>query len=355
MIPDFEPKIKSLIQRIPQMKGKLSTEESTKNSLIMPMINYLGYNVFDPEEVNPEYNADFGVKNKEKVDYAIMKDGSPIILVECKPVNTKLGEKQCSQLYRYFSVCPAKIGLLTNGIEYRFYSDLEEENKMDKKPFLKVDLENLREDDIAQLSKFSKDVFDLENILTQGQRLKDLGEVSAVILEELENPSDEFVKVIGKKVYDGQMNQKALDKYRSIIKASFSQIITDRLNSKVQDLQKSIAEDAAATPDIQTPEEQIVTTEEELLGFAIIRAIGSRIIPVNRITIRDSLSYCAVFCDDNNRKPIAKMHFNSSNVKYLSTFDKEGKETKNKIEGIQDIYKYQDQILEAISRYLNKQ
>jgi len=354
MAPDFEPKVKTLIQRIPSMKDKLSTEESTKNSLIMPMINYLGYNVFDPEEVNPEYNADFGVKNKEKVDYAIMKDGQPIILIECKPVNTKLGEKQCSQLYRYFSVCPAKIGILTNGIEYRFYSDLEEENKMDKKPFLKIDLENLRDDDIAELSKFSKDVFDTENILSQGQKLKDLNEVTTVLLGEIENPSDEFVKVIGRKVYDGLMNQKAIDKYRLTIRDSFSQIIKDKINSKLQEIQKTVNEESTSAAPVSDDKEEIVTTEEELMGFAIIRAIGSKIIPVERITLRDSMSYCSVFCDDNNRKPIAKLHFNSPTVKYVTTFDKDGKDTKNKIEQVQDLYKFQDQILEAISRYVQQ-
>ena len=153
---DFEQNIKQFIERIPIIKSRLSTEESTKNSLIMPVLNILGYNVFDPVEVNSEYTADFGVKTKEKVDYALMKNNEPIMLIECKPCTTKLGNKQASQLYRYFSVCSAKIGLLTNGLEWMFFSDLDEENKMDKKAFLTLNLEAMTDEGIAQLSKFGK-------------------------------------------------------------------------------------------------------------------------------------------------------------------------------------------------------
>lgn len=348
----FEEQVRAFADRIPQIKTKLSTEESTKNSLIMPLLNILGYNVFDPTEVNPEYTADFGVKTKEKVDYAILKDGQPIMLIECKPCTMTLGNKQASQLYRYFSVCDAKIGILTNGLEYYFYTDLDEANKMDKKPFLTINLEALTEDNITQLAKFQKESFDTKLIITQGQRMREVGDLVKLLQDEIDSPSEDFVRFITKKFYDGVVNQKIVEKYRPMIKAAFSQIIANRLNTKVQALQQSIDTDIQTVESSDTKNDGIVTTEEEILGFAIVRAIGMKVVPVERIQMRDAKSYCAILFDNNNRKPIVRMHFNSPTTKYVSTFNKEGKETKQKVDNVYGLYGLQDQILEAITGYL---
>lgn len=350
--PDFSQKIQQFIERIPLIKTKLSTEESTKNSLIMPVLNILGYNVFDPTEVNPEYTADFGVKTKEKVDYAIMKDGQPIMLIECKPCTMQLGNKQASQLYRYFSVCAAKIGLLTNGLEWMFFSDLEQENKMDKNPFLTINLEAMTDEGIAQLSKFQKDVFDTDNIISQGLRLKETSVLIEAMRKEMDQPSEELVRLFVKRVYDGVVNQKVIDKYTPMVKSAFSQVVADKLSVKVQALQSSIDDEIKDAGTEKPADSLIITTDEENLAFSIIRAICAKVCPVDKITMRDSQSYCAILFTDNNRKPVARLHFNSSTVKYISTFDKDGVETKRKIEGPQDIYGLQDQILEAVQRYL---
>lgn len=131
---DFKDQIIQLAARVEKMKDQIKTEEATKNALVMPFIQILGYDVFDPFEVNPEFIADLGIKKGEKVDYAIMKDGEPII-VECKHHLEKL-DPHNSQLFRYFHVCKAKFGLLTNGLVYRFYTDLNDANKMDEKAIL---------------------------------------------------------------------------------------------------------------------------------------------------------------------------------------------------------------------------
>lgn len=348
----FEEQLKSFIDRIPSIKTKLSTEESTKNSLIMPLLNMLGYNVFDPSEVNPEFTADFGVKSKEKVDYAILKDGKPIMLIECKPCTMTLGNKQASQLFRYFSVCDAKIGVLTNGLEYYFYTDLDETNKMDKKPFLTLNLEALTDDGIAQLAKFQKDAFDTEVIVTQGQRMREIGDIVKILQDEMNAPSDDLVRLVTKKFYEGVVNQKVLDKYRPIIKSAFSQIVADRLSTKVQALQQSIDTDVEPMAPVEIEDDGIVTTEEELLGFAIVRAICAKVAPVERIHIRDAKSYCAILFDNNNRKPIVRLHFNSATTKYVSTFDKEGKENKQKVESVHSLYDLQDQIIETVKGYM---
>ncbi len=137
---DLIDRLRDLASRLEKIVAQLQTEEATKNALVMPFINALGYNVFDPLEVVPEFTADVGTKKGEKVDYAIMQDGKPIILMEVKAANCNLDNAHCSQLYRYFSVTDARFSVLTNGIHYRFFSDLESPNKMDARPFLEVDM-----------------------------------------------------------------------------------------------------------------------------------------------------------------------------------------------------------------------
>ncbi len=133
---DFIDKIRELAARVPKQLDYCTTEEATKNALVMPFINALGYNVFNPREVIPEFTADFGTKKGEKVDYAVCQDSQPVMLFECKSSGTDLNKVHASQLYRYFSVVPqARFGVLTNGVEYRFFSDLESPNRMDDKPF----------------------------------------------------------------------------------------------------------------------------------------------------------------------------------------------------------------------------
>ncbi len=116
----FDEKIAALIQRLPKLANHLQTEEATKNALVMPFIAALGYDVFNPKEVVPEFTADVGTKKGEKVDYAIMRDGETIILIECKKANGDLSQENMSQLHRYFTVTKARITILTNGIHYRY-------------------------------------------------------------------------------------------------------------------------------------------------------------------------------------------------------------------------------------------
>jgi len=167
-VMDFIDHLRDLSIRIQKQAAGIQTEEATKTAFVMPFIAALGYNVFDPTEVTPELVADVGTKKGEKVDYAVLKDGNPIILFECKWCGSDLDSENASQLYRYFSVTPARFGILTNGIVYRFYSDLENQNVMDAKPFLELDLLNIKEPLVEEVKKFSKSTFDLDNILLTG-------------------------------------------------------------------------------------------------------------------------------------------------------------------------------------------
>ena len=147
---DFEEKIKRFIERIEKLKNSINTEEATKTSLIMPFFQILGYDVFNPDEFTPEYVADVGIKKGEKVDYAIILNETVTILIEAKSINENL-KKHDSQLFRYFGTTTAKFAILTNGCEYKFYTDLDELNKMDSTPFLNINLLELKDTDIIEL------------------------------------------------------------------------------------------------------------------------------------------------------------------------------------------------------------
>ena len=167
---EFNDVIKQFSERILSLKDTITTEESTKMSLVVPLFQLLGYDVFNPNEFCPEYIADVGIKKGEKVDYAILENGQPNILVECKSCSEQL-DKHSSQLFRYFGTSPAKFGILTNGIIYRFYTDLEESNKMDLVPFLEIDMANLKDSSINELKKFCKDNFDKDKIFSTAEHL----------------------------------------------------------------------------------------------------------------------------------------------------------------------------------------
>src|ERR1043165_6808676 len=155
-VMDFKDQIKQLGERVLKLKDQVKTEEATKNAFIMPFIQTLGYDVFNPNEVTPELVADIGTKQGEKIDYAIIHNGEPIILIECKSHTAQLSVNNASQLFRYFHTSKARFSILTNGIEYRFYTDLVTPNKMDEKPFFVFNITEIKDNQIEELQKFHK-------------------------------------------------------------------------------------------------------------------------------------------------------------------------------------------------------
>ena len=193
---DFIDQLRVLSSRVAANKDKIQTEEATKNAMVMPLIQILGYNVFDPLEVTPELIADIGTKKGEKVDYAILKDGKPIILFECKKSGADLQINHASQLFRYFHVTEARFGVLTNGLVYRFFTDLEKPNKMDEKPFFEFSILDFKERDVEELKKFAKAAFDLDNILTTANDLKYTRAIQNRLADWMTNPSEDFVRLV---------------------------------------------------------------------------------------------------------------------------------------------------------------
>lgn len=356
---DFKDSIKRLSERIESLIGNLPTEEATKTALIMPFISALGYDVFNPLEVLPEMCCDIGTKKGEKIDYAILRDGEPIILIECKHWQQNLTLHD-NQLLRYFHVSKAKFGVLTNGIIYRFYTDLAEPNKMDEKPFLEVNLLDIKDEQIEELKKFHRSYFDVGAILSTASELKYMGELRAVIDKEFSSPSPDLVKFLSKQVYEGVFTQKILDQFTALLKRTINNYInatiSERLKVAIQDSNIPVVEQPAAeqniTPVEETPVSKIVTTEEELQAFYIVKAILRESIPAERVTYRDAQSYFAIFIDNNNRKPVCRLYFDSENNKRITFIDEAKKEHHNKIASIDDIYQFANEIIEAAKRYL---
>ena len=365
-IMDFKDSILQLAERVKSLKESIQTEEATKNAFIMPFIQTLGYDVFNPLEVVPEMDCDIAKKKGEKIDYAIMKDGSPIMLIECKHWKQDLNLHD-NQLKRYYVASKAKFGVLTNGIVYRFYADLIKENIMDDVPFLEFDLEKIRETQIEEVKKFCKENFDLDNILSSASELKYMSEVKKVIRAEFADPSPELVKLLTKRVYEGIVTQKVLDQFSDIVMRALKSHINDVISEKLGIAIK--ATEAAGAP-IQTtaaPAEKkeqeetaqadekaskIVTTEEELEGYYIVKSIVCEIIAPERVTHRDSQSYFAIFADDNNRRPICRLHFNNPNNKRIGFVDENRNELMESIERLDDIYRFKQQLIEAAKRYV---
>ena len=352
---DLIDRITEIAKRIESTGSNLATEEATKNALIMPFIQALGYDVFNPIEVIPEFTTDHGVKKGEKVDYAVKKDNEIIMLFECKKFDEKLSPGHASQLYRYFSVSEARFGVLTNGQEYLFFSDLEKPNQMDNKPFFSLDLLKFEKHEIEELKKFTKGSFDLGVILNTASDLKYTNEIKKILSSELENPSEEFVRFFAAQIYSGRLTSNVMEQFKEIVKKARVQFIdekvNDRLKSALQRPEKSSEsenESEDTSKEIQN-NDGIETTQEEQDAYLIVKAILRAHTSVDRIAIRDTKSYCGVLYEDNNRKPLCRFHFNTKQ-KHLGLMSNK-EEKRVPIDSIDDIYQYSESLVETLKEY----
>jgi hypothetical protein len=355
---DFKDQIKQFSERVTKLRDNIHTEEATKNAFIMPFLQILGYDVFNPLEVVPEFICDIGIKKGEKIDYAIFRDGAPIILVECKHWKQKL-DIHDGQLLRYFHVSKAKFSILTNGLIFRFYTDLVEANKMDEKPFLEFNIEEIKDGQIEKLKEFHKMYFDVDNIYQSASELKYINEIRHLVNQEFLEPNDEFVKYFAKQVYPSVVTAKVLEAFRSLVKRTITNIINDTINDRLKSAiakeDAPIQEETSSALTINNSQDkEVITTAEELEGFYVVRSILRPKISSVRITHRDALSYFAIFIDDNNRKPICRLYLNSPTKRYIGLFDADKKETKFEIKTIDDIYNYVDQLVQVTELYLEE-
>ncbi|MDP4183053.1 MAG: type I restriction enzyme HsdR N-terminal domain-containing protein, partial [Bacillota bacterium] len=328
-IMGFKEEILTLTNQILARKEFVSNEETTKHSLIVPFIQTLGYDVFNPLEVRPEYTADFGKKKTEKVDYAIFKDGTPVMFIEAKDIKENLNNHD-AQLSRYFNSTPSiKVAVLTNGIKYKFFTDLKTNNIMDSQPFFELDVHNVNDYYISILQKFSKEAFDIEQIISTAEELTYMSNINSRLVNLFESPTDEFIKLLIKD-FNIRVTSTVLEKFRPIVKKSikdalleiisqgiFAKEIEDREKSRVEEPPKKQSKKvvkSAETPEAQA--NQQITTKEELEVFEIIKkvliAYGKNIEEVNYKNANNSFSiynknpgkWFLKFSTDNNSKCI---------------------------------------------------
>lgn len=341
---DFEERIQTLAARIREHGDIITNEEMTKNALVLPFLQTLGYDPFNPQEIFPEYTADIGVKKGEKVDYAVLKDGVPIMLIECKTCNSNLKQCNASQLQRYFQVTPsARIGILTDGIQYQFYTDLDRSNIMDERPFMVMDFRSLEESLIPELKKMSKAQFDLEKTLSAASELKYTRAIKKLINAESQNPSEEFVRHFASQVYSGKLMPSVREKFTELVRKALQLYINDAINERLKNAM--VSEEADGDPvESLTAKPHIETTDDERDAYLIIKAILRQVVSPERVVIRDTLSYCGILLDDNNRKPLCRLYFNSSQYYLGIVVDKDKNIDKIPISNLDDIYNYAEQI-----------
>lgn len=359
---EFFEKLNSLSAKIRQQASAIKTEEATKNAFVMPFINtVLGYDVFDPREVTPEFVCDIGTKKGEKIDYAILKDGEVQILIECKKIGEPLNINHASQLFRYFHTTNARISILTNGQTYKFFTDLDAPNKMDEKPFLELDLLDIDEHAVPELIKLTKSAFDVESIVSAAGELKYVSQIKKEIALQFTKPDDDFVKFFASRVYEGMITQKVREQFAELTRKAVAQFLNDQINDRLKSAMSgaiqpsypavtAVPTDAANEKVDDSAEDKIMTTLEELEGYHIVKAIVRSVVDAKRIIQRDTQSYFGILLDDNNRKPICRLHFNRSQ-KYLGIFDQDKNETRHPISSLDDIYEFSDQLKTTISFY----
>lgn len=354
---ELKTKLEQLYSRVESLKNQINTEEATKNAFIMPFLQILGYDVFNPTEVVPEYVADIGTKKGEKVDYVIKKDEQVILIVECKHWKEDV-DAYNSQLHRYYHVTDTRFAIITNGIIYNFFTDLEKPNVMDNNPFLTVNLANLKDSTIKELVKFTKATFSIDNILESAEALKYVRAFRNEFEKEIQEPSDDFIKLLARRFFDRQITANRLENFNSYLKRAITSYFNDTINARLKSAlnineNKEQHKDETGDTSANEVEEdnRIVTTEEEIEGFQIVKAILREKLPASRIAYRDAITYFGVLLDDNNRKPICRLHFNGIK-KYIEFFDK-GKDSPERvlIDSLDDIYTYKERLLHTIENY----
>lgn len=351
---DFFERVSQISSRSKVAERQALTEEATKTSVILPFLQTLGFDVFNLDEVIPEFTSDVGTKKGEKVDFAVKIDGKIAMLIEAKPVNTKLGDTQFNQLFRYFTVTEARLAILTNGREAWFFSDTDEPNKMDKRPFFKFDFQNFDKEQVEELARFQKPNFAIDAIVEAASNLKYTRAAANYLRKQLDEPEEDFIRLIGRQIHEGSITKSVSEQLRPAIQAALDEVIRDRIQDK---LGVTFSGDKKANPEPEetqtdaSKDDEIVTTDEEIAAHLIIRAIAARHVPVSRVVIRDAKSYCAILMDNNNRKPVCRLYFNSTTTRYIGVFDADKNEVRHKVTGPEDLYIFADQIESVIKSY----
>ncbi len=352
---DLIDKLRDLAVKAEKKLQYITNEEATKTSLVLPFIQALGYDVYDPKEVAPEFTADIGIKKGEKVDYAILKDGKPIMLFECKCTDVNLENEPATQLRRYFDNVEARIAVLTNGLEYRFFADIEKMNIMDDKPFFVFNIRDISDDNVNKIKmQFTKDNFKADELIPKASELKYSREIKQFLNKQLKEPDEDFIRYFGKQVYDGTMTKKKLVVFSNVIISALRDFINERVNERLESariLEEKSEEEQQIEVEVKEEGVGIITTEEEMEAFYIVRALLSSVVEPERVTLKDTRSYCGILFDNNTWKPICRLYFDAAQ-KSIQIRDENKKWKKIEIGRPADIYRYASKLINVVKGYL---
>ena len=226
-------RLRNTFERIGISRISVQTEEGTKLALILPVLSALGYDIFNPNEVVPEMDCDLS-KKADKVDFAIFIDGKATLLMECKNVGVNL-DVFTSQLAKYYVASLARFAILTNGIEYRFFTDLVNKNLMDCEPFFSINILNASENDLRFMEKFAKENFNESDLMLSARVMSHAKDLMNAVREELSSPSTEFVKMLVTKVYKGVITKHVIEEFSPMVRTALSELTGSETNDVLLD------------------------------------------------------------------------------------------------------------------------
>ncbi len=294
--------------RLPHIKG----EEATKQALIIPLLQLLGYDVFDPREVKPEYTADFAVKRAgqlEKIDYAICNDGMPVLFVECKSHDQPL-EDHTGQLARYFNATPSvRIAVIVNGVRMRVYTDLQQPNVMDRNPWLEIDLLSPKPVELDALHRLRKSEYAPEAVVALAEEMVYYSAMVGYIAQQFREPAESFVRHVASEVLPSTRMTKGLVErlsptLKKAIQTAILENVAKSFTSQVAAPTPAAPEQEPAPADGETTtatEGGVETTAEELWCFDQVHAWIREVNPDAGVAYRDSKSYFTIH-QNNVRK-----------------------------------------------------
>ena len=325
-----------------------NTEEASKTSLILPFFrDVLGYDVDDPSSFIPEYVSTPGSKKDQRVDYAIINDGKPEVLIEAKWNGYTLDGYE-TQLFNYYSATSAKLGILTNGVIYRFFGDLDSDNRMDVSPFKEINMLALTDKDIDDLYLFQHELFNIDAIVDSAAEMKYSADISAMLDRIFTDPDNDFTAFIMKRVYSGKKTAKSAKNFQAIVKRSIDQYLSDKVAAAIAAEKEA---EKAANPSQE--DDRIVTTQEEMEAYYIVRSLLYPSVPLSRIQYKDCRSYFAVLIDGKATQWVCRF-YPSNDAMWQVHFptDDPKKPEKISITSNDDLYTYQNRLQTSASKYL---
>ncbi len=361
--------VQALTEKVSIYADRDFNEANTKQALIVPFVKMLGYDTGNPLEVQLEYDASFGVKKDAKVDIAIMQNETPIILIECKPLQASLDVDKVSQLFAYFAACPdARIGILTNGREYQFFCSVEDKAVMDRQPFLTVDLLKFDKKALPALQKMCKTSWDPDSVIASANRLKNLATIKAQIKKDALEPDEEVIKHFTRPCHDGWITKSVIDQFRPLVVQAFRDFVNDCIADRLADTEDKTDIAPAPEPGPEPEPEPvikdgIVTHDSEVQGYVTVKALLRGVVDPSRVVMHDYKGFCSVQLDGKPSKTICRFYWfepiaedgsiGKSACVDIQTAGKQGGTVTHPLGCVDDLLPLADELAQAVRAYLD--